>query len=89
MPGSSLGTSLAVVTRHSRRGSKVTVTASVPARSESSQKIARPRSMRMPPCFHPAGRDATHGTDVADGTACAMRIIALLVPHSAFPDVSR
>ena len=49
--------------------------------SEFNQNHARPSRIATFPTCQPAGSDAMHGTAVADGTACAMRIIVLPVPH--------
>src|SRR6266508_3300747 len=82
MPGSSLGTAVAPVIEHSASARRVASTAWAPPLSEFNQKLARLRRTFMPPLDHPAGSVAMHGTEVADGTAWAMRIISLLVPQS-------
>ena len=80
MPTSSLGTSRRARRRaQSSRGSSVASTASVagPVGVEPERAAVRARS-RTPPSSQPAGSVAMHGTDVADGTDWAMRIITSL-----------
>ena len=73
-------------TEHSSGGNSRTSTAWLPPSSESSQNRARSWRTLTDPVSQPAGSAATHGTDVADGTDCAMRIMRLPVPHVGFPD---
>ena len=90
MPGSSLGTSLAPSTAQSSAGSRRHRRRRAAGRGRSRARtcLVRVRSARHP-ASQPAGSDATHGTEIAGGTACAMRIITLLVPQSAAPAIAR
>src|SRR4029079_9176082 len=63
--------------RVSQDRARVTVTARSPARPESSQNCDRPDSISSPPNVHPAGSSVMHGTNVAEGTDCAIRIRTL------------
>ena len=85
IPGSSLGTC-----EPSQSDSRVDGAASRRRRSSlpgrSRARTGRdPASPSTQPSVHPAGSDATQGTDDAVGTACAMRIMVSLVPQSAPP----
>ena len=88
-PTSSLGTSVAPRTGQRSGGRSVASTARSPPTSESSQNRARSSSIWMPPSFHPAGTEAMHGTNSADGTDWALRIIRLPVPHVGVPSTPR
>src|SRR4029077_9726243 len=71
VPGSSDGISLPTGPGHDLVS--VTSTAWEPAWSEASKNRPIPVWTVVTPSVHPEGRDATHGTSVADGTAWAMR----------------
>src|SRR5262245_38243515 len=89
MPTSSLGTATASLTSQSSGGSSVTPTARTPATSESSQNSDLPRSMATLPRDHPAGYEATHGTEVASGTDWATSTMTSSVPHVGEPSIPR
>ena len=86
MPASSLGTSVA-----SSHGALRGRQQGRPRRHGSPRPVGvepEPRpvlSTVTTPTLQPAGKEATQGTDVAEGTDCAISTIRLLVPHSGDP----
>ena len=88
MPTVSLGTSIAPVTVQPSGGSSVASMLWCPPWPELILNWARPRRAWTPSSDHPAGTEARQGTDVAEGTVCANRIIRSSVPQVGVPETS-